>query len=456
MFSSIRFRLTLWYVVLFGMGLTVFSLYLFSTLQETIYLQFDESLLRTAQAAAGYFTEFTERGNAEKGAIETVKDIHLGRAAIAIMQDGRFLDATIDPVWTSLKPQLPQAVVNPVFKTDTTRQHRIVALPVSIGKVQYQVVAAEPLTRVYAQIDRIESSLAVGLPVMILLAILGGVFLSQRGLGPVGAICEQAEHITANNLDARLPVVHPRDEIGRLTRIINALLARLEGSFHIMRSFMMDASHELRTPLSVIQGEVDVALSRDRSAAEYRESLTILREQARRMSRIVNDLLALSRADAGQAKLPVEELYLNDLVQESVRAAKSLAARKNIHLDINASEEDICITGNEELLHRMIVNLIDNAIQYTPDGGSVNVELTSAHELTRLKVADTGIGIPGDLTERVFDRFFRIEASRNRASGGAGLGLSIVKLAAESHHGTVHLQSEPGRGSTFTIELPTA
>ena len=456
MFSSIRFRLTFWYVVVFGLGLTMFSLYLFSTLRATIYRQFDDALLRTAQAAAGYFTEFTERGDAQKGAVETIKDIHLGSAAIAILRNGEVMAETKDPVWASLHSRLPTATTNPVFLTDAEQRQRIVGLSVMIGQATYQVVACEPLTEVYAQMDSIERSLALGLPAMILLAILGGVILSERGLGPVAAICARAEDITANNLDARLPVVHPRDEIGRFSTVINALLARLEGSFHIMRSFMMDASHELRTPLSVIQGEVDVALSRERSAAEYRESLTILRDQARRMSRIVNDLLALSRADAGQTKLQVEELYLNDLVQETVRAAQSLARRKDIRLDNHVSEEDICVIGNEELLRRMVVNLMDNAIQYTQQGGSVDVELTAVGRLATLRVVDTGVGIPAELTDRVFDRFFRVEASRNRASGGAGLGLSIVKLAAESHQGAVRLHSQPGRGSTFTVELPTA
>lgn len=455
MFSSIRFRLTLWYVVLFGVGLTLFSLYLFASLRNTIFRQFDDSLLRSAQAAAGYFTEFTERSNVTKGAEETITDIHLGGAAIAILSEDVLLAATDSRDWATLIRSMAVADAAPAFGTDSGTRQRVVAIHVAIDETSYRVVAAQALDEVNVQLRGIERSLIIGLPVMILLGMGGGVILSQRGLRPVGAICEQAEHITANNLDARLPVVHPRDEIGRLSLAFNALLARLENSFQVMRSFMMDASHELRTPLSVIQGEVDVALSRDRVAGEYRESLGILRDQARRMSRIVHDLLALSRTDVGQTKLAIEELYLNDLVQETVRAAQSLAARKSIHLSVHVGEDDVTMAGNEELLRRMISNLIDNAIQYTPEKGSIAVELTATGKTAQLRVADTGIGIPTDLTERVFDRFYRVEASRHRGSGGAGLGLSIVKLAAESHQGTVRLQSAPGRGSTFTVELPT-
>jgi heavy metal sensor kinase len=451
-FSTIRFRLTLLYVALFAVGLTVFSLYLFFNLRSTIYRQFDDSLLRTAQAAAGYFTEFTERGNAAKGAAETVKDVHMGRAAIAILQDDHVLAANDKRDWRSISVESTFA-----FQTDSRTKERIVAVPVTVEGIRYRIIASEPLADVYHQMEGIEKSLVVGLPLVVLLAVVGGVILSERGLRPVGTICEQAEKITASNLDARLPVLHPNDEVGRLSRAFNALLGRLESSFRVMRLFMADASHELKTPLSVMQGEIDVVLSRERSVADYRESLGILRDQARRMSRIVNDLLALSRADAGQSKLLVEELYLNDLVAESVRAAKGLAARKNIELTTRMGEADICIVGNEELLQRMIFNLLDNAIQYTPPNGSVRVELVASQEIVRLSVADTGIGIPGEHFERVFDRYFRVDSSRNRASGGgAGLGLSIVKLAVDSHKGSVRLQSVPGEGSTFTVELPSA
>jgi signal transduction histidine kinase len=240
--------------------------------------------------------------------------------------------------------------------------------------------------------------------------------------------------------------------LGRLGGVFNDLLSRLETSFRIMREFMADASHELRTPLAVIQGESEVTLSQQGSPEEYRASLTVVNKQARRMTRIVSDMLALARADAGH-QVPVEELYLNDLVEDCCRAAQALAKPKGIRLTYEGST-DISIRGNEELLKRMAVNLLDNAIHYTLAGGSVSVRLASEANWAHLSVCDTGIGIPQDSLGRVFDRFYRVDESRARAHGGSGLGLSIVKLAAESHFGSVQLTSELGRGSTFTVSLP--
>ncbi|MDT5262992.1 MAG: two-component system, OmpR family, sensor kinase, partial [Acidobacteriota bacterium] len=214
-----------------------------------------------------------------------------------------------------------------------------------------------------------------------------------------------------------------------------------------------DASHELRTPLTIIQGEAEVSLSNSGTVSDYRQSLSIIRDQAKRSARIVSDMLALARADAGEQNWRMEELYLNDLVEESCQGAQSLAALKGIRFTYEAGE-DVMFKGNEELLRRMIVNLIDNAIRYTPAGGSVSVKFLCEESCARLVVSDTGIGIPPESIERVFDRFYRVEDSRTRASGGSGLGLSIVKLAAEAHRGSVNLVSEANNGSTFTVSLP--
>jgi signal transduction histidine kinase len=219
-----------------------------------------------------------------------------------------------------------------------------------------------------------------------------------------------------------------------------------------MREFMADASHELRTPLAVIQGESEVALSGEGTPAEYRGSLSVVNKQARRMTRIVSDMLALARADAGH-QVPLEELYLNDVVEDCCRAAQALAIPKGVRLVYEGSP-DISFHGNEELLKRMAVNLLDNAVHYTPAGGCVTVTLGSDPAWARLSVSDTGIGIPPECIGRVFDRFYRVDESRTRAEGGSGLGLSIVKLAAEAHRGSVELTSDLGRGSTFTVTLP--
>ncbi len=221
-----------------------------------------------------------------------------------------------------------------------------------------------------------------------------------------------------------------------------------------MREFIGDASHELRTPVAIVHAETEVTLSQERSAAEYREALRVIHVQSARLRGIVNDMLVLARADAGRERLNLKEVYLDDLVDECCIAAQTLAAPAGVSLKME-SDPDISFRGDEELLRRMTLNLLDNAIHYTPAGGAVQVSLKRENSSARLVVADTGIGIAKEAQARVFDRFFRAGESRS-TDGHSGLGLSIVKLAAEAHRGTVELESEPGKGSTFTVHLPLA
>jgi signal transduction histidine kinase len=219
-----------------------------------------------------------------------------------------------------------------------------------------------------------------------------------------------------------------------------------------MRRFVQDASHELRTPLAVIRGEADVALSRERPVAEYRESLATIQQEAQRLSRLVDDLLNLARADAGRVQLRVEELYLNDLLSECCRSVQPLAAARQIELECHCAG-DVPLRGDEGLLRRMVINLLDNAVRYTPPGGKVSASLEAYGADVRIRIADTGIGIAPESAGRVFERFYRADPSRSREQDGFGLGLSIVKWIAESHHGQVELRSQPGEGSTFTVHL---
>ena len=219
-----------------------------------------------------------------------------------------------------------------------------------------------------------------------------------------------------------------------------------------MRRFVADASHELRTPLAVIRGEADVALDHDRNPAEYKESLAIIQDEARRLTRLIDDLLNLARADAGHVSLRVEEFYLNDLLAECCRSVQGAAAAKNIALACQ-SPGDVAYRGDQELLRRLMLNLLDNAIRYTPPGGEVSASLEVANGNLRLQVADTGVGIPPEAAAHIFERFYRGDQARSRQDGGFGLGLSIVKWITESHRGTVELSSQPGGGSTFTVLL---
>jgi heavy metal sensor kinase len=336
-------------------------------------------------------------------------------------------------------------------------------VPGGVRHVAERVVPADGRTFrivVSASLDSIQDELAVvrrvifvGLPLILAIAGLGGYLLATRSLRPLGSMAAQARRITGNNLDTRIQIDNAAHELAVLIASFNELLERLDQSFDTMRRFVADASHELRTPISVIRGEAEVALSRERSPAEYRESLGIVLDEARRLSRLVDDLLNLARADAGHVKLQTHDFYLNELLAECCRSVQGLAAARSLALECPACG-DLQFTGDEQLLRRLVINLLDNAIRYTPAGGKVAVGLDVDGASVQLRVSDTGIGIASADAARIFERFYRAGEARNRQNGGFGLGLAIVKWIAESHHGTVECASASGQGSTFTVTLP--
>jgi heavy metal sensor kinase len=265
----------------------------------------------------------------------------------------------------------------------------------------------------------------------------------------------QTQRISAESLSQRLDVNNPRDELGRLATTINDLLLRLESAFNEQQRFIADASHELRTPLAVLRGETEVALAKRRTADEYQESLSLIQEEAERLSRIVEDLFILARQPIdAPATLIRERVSLNDAVKDCARAAQVLATRKGVRLTAENNSSSINLSGDKELITRMILNLLDNAVKYTPAGGEISLALTRQNGNAEIVVRDTGIGIPEADRQRIFDRFYRVDKARSRALGGAGLGLSIVRWIVEVHGGEIHIDSTPGRGSTFTVDLP--
>ena len=306
-------------------------------------------------------------------------------------------------------------------------------------------------------LEEVTSTFAWVIPIAIVLASVGGYFLARKSLAPVVAMSSQAGRIGAANLHERLAVQNNKDELGHLAQSFNSLLDRLSQSFERQQRFMADASHELRTPVAILRGEAEVALSQQaRSLEEYRESLRVLHHEAERLTHIVEDLFTLSRADAGQYPLQPRDFYLDELVAECVHSARTLALAKKISLNFEEASESP-IRADESLLRRMILNLLDNAIKYTSEGGHVTVNChRAAHEYV-LSITDTGGGVPADLQPRIFERFFRADKARSRAEndgGGAGLGLSISRWIAEAHLGRLELTRSDSVGSTFTAYLP--
>jgi signal transduction histidine kinase len=269
------------------------------------------------------------------------------------------------------------------------------------------------------------------------------------------AIAEQAARIGARSLHERVVVPNPRDELGRMAAVLNDLLERLDRSFGEQRRFTADASHELRTPVAIITGEAELALSRtDRTTEELRDALVRVRAEGDRLKQIVDDLFLLARAEAGDPIMVATEVYLGEVAADSVRAVRSLAEHRMVRLAFSGSE-DLPFRGDEALLRRLFVNLLDNAIKYTPPGGDVTLSAERQNGDYLVTVSDTGPGIPADAQPYIFDRFYRSDRDRRAsATSGAGLGLAIAAWVAQTHGGGVALAESGASGSRFVVRLP--
>ena len=322
----------------------------------------------------------------------------------------------------------------------------------------YTLLVAHPWRERDELLRRVLTALAIAVPLALLVASLGGYFLALKSLSPVVAMSATAANISAANLHERLPVDNPRDELGQLAGVFNALLARLDESFAQQQRFMADASHELRTPVAIVRGEAEVALSQAaRRPEEYRESLAIVQDEGRRLTRIVEDLFLLARADAGQLPLNLSRFYFDELAAECLRAVRTLAAQKGVSLHADAiAEMPLC--GDESLLRQMLLNLLDNAIKHTPSGGSITVKCVKDNGHYILTVTDTGAGIPLQAQPHIFERFYRADTARLRQAesegSGAGLGLSIAHWIAVAHNGRLELSRSDPNGSVFAVTLP--
>jgi heavy metal sensor kinase len=274
--------------------------------------------------------------------------------------------------------------------------------------------------------------------------------------------------ITSKNLNQRINPPKVKDEISRLIETFNEMISRLDESFQQMKQFSSDASHELKTPLTILKGEVEVMLRKERTSHEYQQTLKSNLEEINRMSQIVEDLLTLSKADTGEIRLNKEDINLTEILNEVVAQMNRLASSKKLDLSSSNHDENIHLFGDALRLRELFINLIENGIKYTEEGGSVRIflqKVSSARnqsgwlerekgELVKIIVSDTGIGIAQEDQERIFDRFFRVDKARSREQGGSGLGLSICKWIVEAHQGDIEVESELGKGSSFIVRLP--
>ncbi len=330
----------------------------------------------------------------------------------------------------------------------------LATIEIDVHGRSYWVETGESMAPAFVELRGLLVSIGAGFAVVAVVAVVGGILLVRRALGPVEDITRSADRITSRNLSERLPVPPTGDEFEHLSRTLNGMIARLDEAFLHNRRFLADASHELRTPLTVLRGELENLAQEPRVAPEFRERLGSTLEEVQRLADIVQGLLDLARLDAGEALVKRSRLDLARLVASTVDQMMLLAEDKGVRVACRSSGP-VWVDGDRSRLKQIVVNLLDNAIKYTPRGGNVELQTGLRGNRAFLDVADTGIGIPPDALPNVFDRFYRVDKARGRDHGGAGLGLAIVKSISTAHGGNVEARSDGRAGSCFCVELPS-
>jgi heavy metal sensor kinase len=336
------------------------------------------------------------------------------------------------------------------WKANDGRHYRVQA----IAGPSYSIAAAVDESSLRETFWMLVGILAMGVPFAAGLAIAGGYFLAGRVLSPVGAMADKAREITGDSLGERLPVGNPQDEFGRLATVFNDTLSRLHDSFARLRRFTADASHELRTPLTAMRSVGEIALQAPLDQGKYRDVIGSMLEEVDRLTRLVDSLLMLTRADSGAARPEREVVELTALAGNVAEHLRVLADEKQQRLRVDASArvEAVC---DPAILRLGLMNLLHNAIKYTPPGGAIDVRAkATASGQPSIEVQDTGPGIPAAHHKRIFERFYRADPGRARDSGGAGLGLAIAHWAVAANSGRIELESEESKGSLFRIVLP--
>ena len=493
MFDSVRVRLTLLYTGVLALVLIFLSAgaywLIVRTVQRRTFIslaEISQGFLTTLQSEfKGQLKEKSVPEALHAAALESADEFRLRDHRFAVLDsagnvlaENQALPAPQVPAGAASQLEIPGEVLRHLIAGTAGAPRRLQDLMLGGEHFRARVLQGEVggstisiVTLQSVEADRlllgdIRKVMFLVIPIALVIASAGGYFLARRSLAPVVAMSEKAARMGAQNLHERLPVRNPRDELGYLASTFNDLIDRLTRSLEQQRRFMADASHELRSPVSIIRGEAEVALSQARTSEEYRGSLAIALDEARRLSQIVDDLFTLARADAGQYPLRPRDFYLEELAVECVRAARSMAAARGITLSYEPDGE-MPIHGDEALVRRLTMNLLDNAIKYTPEGGKIDVACQRAGSEYSLTVHDSGPGIPAEAQEKIFERFFRLDPARTqnrRAPGtaettaptttGAGLGLAIARWIAEAHHGRLVLVHSDASGSTFAAFLP--
>jgi heavy metal sensor kinase len=454
---SIEYRLTAWYSLLLFATLVALGTFFWFGISESIRSGVDDLLEQRADLLVQFIeTEFEGRAPSTSDIVAEVDEY------LASIREGELVQIRRDSGEPVISPESDAAIpwhgassANSTFMTVETPQgaYRLLLRRVSLFGRHYHLQMGSSL-------DTLESMRAYlvywatwALPIALLLSFSGGYLISRRALRPVTRITQLAATTNVKNLSTRLTVPATGDAIEHLATAFNDMLDRLDASLARLKQFTADASHELRTPISVIRTTAELALRHGRSDDDLRRDMVDIHAEAQRLTELIEDLLLLARADSGAPVFPLSNVDLAAVIRCSCERIRNLTQEKGQRLVFHA-DGPATIEGHETSLARMMIALLENASEHTPAGGCITVRVERRADGVAVRVADTGRGIPQEALSRIFDRFYRVDPSRTRSSGGIGLGLSVAKWVADYHRASITVKSELGKGSEFTIHFP--
>jgi heavy metal sensor kinase len=459
---SLKFRLIVWYAGWLTVLFIVFGVFVYVSLGFYFKRDLCEALARRARQVADLVQRSPLGGEALGREIHNTFAPEINNRLTRVTVNGVVSCVSEEPADRSFDPKAvpaaPAVIEGESFVRRTSSDGRvlfIVVLSRATRDRHFVVEEGSAEAPIKATLHAWLTALVLGLIGLIVGAVVGGFLLVQRSLKPVDQIIRSAERISSRNLSERLPVLATRDEFQRLSTALNHMIRRLDESFQHTQRFLADASHELRTPLTIIQAELEAVIDRTGSKLDVREHAGSMLEEVERLRKIVEGLFALSRLDAGEALGQSLPFDLGELAASTAEQMCLLAEDKNISIACHSLQK-VIVEGDRARLKQVTVNLLDNAIKYTPQGGKIHVRVTAQDSKAVLEISDSGIGIPSEALPHVFERFFRVDKARSRELGGAGLGLSIVKSICTAHGGRVEVQSQDGEGTRFIVELPLA
>jgi heavy metal sensor kinase len=458
-FGSIRFRLTAWYFLSLAVILTLFGLGAGFAMRTSLFAAVDHDLRTRIQDVRQFLDQQMNVGPGElMDEFREQSMLGVGGSLLQVCDESGavlYRSARLGEYPRSLK-QPCSATSGIEYTIDRAGRSslRVASQAVTLRGKRFTIQVAEPMHEFEESMERFQGMLLVAAPLFLILASLGGFWMSRRALAPVDRITRDARLISISNLSGRLEVPRATDELQRLTQTLNEMLDRIDKSVRRMVQFTADASHELRAPLTLIHTAAEFSLRRERKPEELIEAMRkVVRESARTAS-LVDDLLVLARADSGTDELRVAPVDMGALAENFYEQVLTLARPKHIQVSIDVADEPAIVQGDDRALGRLFLILLDNAVKYTPDGGQISFQVRSRNSHVEAIVGDTGIGIAAEDLPHIYDRFWRADKVRSRNLGGAGLGLSIALWIVEQHGGAIEAQSEIGKGSQFTVRLP--